>query len=367
MADSRVQKLYDIIERAGLDGMVLIPGSNLFYITGQDFHLMERPLIVFFVPGRDPVAILPFLEQERFMEIPIKAEMFTWTDTDGYAGAFEAAARSLDLNGKRIGVEELRMRMLESSLIERYFPGVNLVLAGKDLADLRLRKDADDLAGLREAIAISQDALQAVIEWVRPGLTEREITGQLIVEQLKRGGGKHPFEPYALIGPNAALPHADPGDRVLKEGDVLLFDYGTSARGYVSDITRTFIVGEPSPKVIEVYEAVRAANEAGRLVAKPGIAAQEVDRAARKAIEDAGYGKYFTHRTGHGLGLEAHEGPNMVEGNTQILEPGMVFTVEPGIYLPGEFGVRIEDDMVITTDGAESLSTFPRELRRIGV
>ena len=366
MADSRVQKLYDIIEQAGLDGMVLIPGSNLLYLTGQDFHLMERPLVVFFVPGRDPVAILPFLEQERLSEIPIQAEIFTWTDTDGYAGAFEAAARSLDLNGKRIGVEELRMRVLESSLIEHYFPGVDLVLAGNELAALRLQKDEADLAALREAIAISQDALQAVIEWVRPGMTERAITGQLIVEQLKRGGGKHPFEPYALIGPNAALPHADPGDRVLKDGDVLLFDYGTSVRGYVSDITRTFIVGEPSAKFIDVYEAVRAANEAGRLAARPGIAAQEVDRAARRAIEQAGYGKYFTHRTGHGLGLEAHEGPNMVEGNTQILEPGMVFTVEPGIYLPGEFGVRIEDDMVITEDGAESLSTFPRDLRRIG-
>lgn len=367
MAHPRLPKLYQIIEQAGLDALALIPGSNLLYLTGQDFHLMERPLVVFFVPGREPVAVVPYLEADRFAEIPLPAQLFTWTDSDGYEGAFAAAAGSLDLSGKRLGVEELRMRVFEMSLVERFFPGVQIVSAGRELAALRMHKDADDLAAMREAIAISEAALEAVIAQVRPGMTEREITGLLIVEQLKRGGGKHPFEPYALSGPNAALPHADPGGRAVSLGEALLFDYGTSVRGYASDITRTFSVGEPSVKLAEVYEVVRAANEAGRGAARPGVPAQEVDRAARRVIEQAGYGPYFTHRTGHGLGLEAHEGPNIVEGNPQILEPGMVFTVEPGIYLPGEFGVRIEDNLVITGDGAESLTSFPRELRRIGI
>jgi len=215
MAHPRIQKLYQIIEQAGLDALALIPGSNLLYLTGQDFHLMERPLVVFFVPGRDPVAVVPSLEADRFAEIPLPMQLFTWTDSDGYEGAFAAAAAALDLSGKRLGVEELRMRVFEASLVERFFPGVQIASVGRELAALRMHKDADDLAAIREAIAISEAALEAVIAQVRPGMTEREITGLLIVEQLKRGGGKHPFEPYALSGPNAALPHAAPGDRDL--------------------------------------------------------------------------------------------------------------------------------------------------------
>ncbi|MBN1565253.1 MAG: M24 family metallopeptidase, partial [Anaerolineae bacterium] len=149
-------------------------------------------------------------------------------------------------------------------------------------------------------------------------------------------------------------------------GEPLLFDFGTTVNGYASDITRTFSVGEPSAKMQDVYAVVKAANAAGRAAAKPGATGQDVDRATRKVIVEAGFGDYFTHRTGHGLGLETHEPPDMVEGNLLVLEPGMTFTVEPGIYLSGEVGVRIEDNVVITVDGAESLTTFDRELRVIG-
>ena len=162
------------------------------------------------------------------------------------------------------------------------------------------------------------------------------------------------------------LAHGEPGERRVAEGEPLLFDFGTSVDGYASDITRTVSMGAPSARLAEVYAVVQAANAAGRAAAGPGISAQEVDRTTRKVIEDAGFGAYFTHRTGHGLGLEAHEGPNIVEGNTRALEPGMVFTIEPGIYIPGEVGVRIEDNLVITGEGAESLTTFPRELLQVG-
>lgn len=366
MAHPRVQTIFDIIRRAGLDAAALIPGPNLLYVTGMDFHLMERPLVVFFVPGADPVAVLPALEADRMKASGIPMKLFPWSDTEGSQGAFRAAAGELKLAGKRLGVEELQMRVLESELIQELMPGVKIVPSGTFLADLRLRKDAAEIAHLREAIAISEQALQATLGQVRPGMSEREIAGLLVIEQLKRGGGKHPFEPIVLSGPNCALPHGEPGDRRVAEGETLLFDFGTSAHGYASDITRTFVLGEPSKKLAEVYAAVKASNEAGRAAARPGVPAQDVDRAARKVIEEAGYGAYFTHRTGHGLGLVAHEPPNMVEGNTQLLEPGMVFTVEPGIYLPGELGVRIEDNLVITSTGAESLTTFPRDLTRIG-
>ncbi len=365
MTHPKLHQIHEIAAAAGLDAIALVPGANLHYLTGIDFHLMERPLVVFFVLGRDPVAVVPSLEEARLAACGIPMTLFPWSDSEGFGAAFAAAA-ALRLRGKRVGVEELRMRVLEATLLDEYLLGAALVPAGQALAALRLRKDADAVRALREAIAISEAALEHLLGQVRPGMTEREVAGLLTVAQLERGGGKHPFEPIALAGPNSALPHGEPGERRLATGEPLLLDFGTTARGYASDITRTFSVGEPSPRLVEVYEVVRAANEAGRAAAGPGVPAQDVDRAARRVIEDTGFGPYFTHRTGHGLGMEAHEGPNIVEGNAQVLEPGMVFTVEPGIYLPGEVGVRIEDDLLITPDGAESLTTFLRDLRIIG-
>lgn len=366
MTHPRVSRITDIAAGAGLDAVALIPGANLQYVTGIEFHLMERPLVAFFPVGAAPVAVVPALETDRLAGSGIPFRMFPWADGEGYEGAFAAAAQALGLDGKRLGVEELRMRALELDIIQRHMPGVEIVLGGSALAELRMHKDAGDIAALREAVAISEAALAATLEAVQPGMTEREIAGILVVEQLRRGGGKHPFEPIVLSGPQSALPHGEPGDRAVQAGDVLLFDFGTTVRGYASDITRTFVVGEPTERVRAIYAAVQAANAAGRAAAKPGVAAQDVDRVTRQVIVEAGFGDYFTHRTGHGLGLEAHEGPNIVEGNMRLLEPGMVFTIEPGIYVPGEAGVRIEDNMVITADGAESLTTFPRDLRRIG-
>lgn len=366
MTHSRLQTLEHIAAQAQVDAIALIPGANLQYVTGIDFHLMERPLVAVFVPGRDAVAVVPVLEQARLAECGIPFELFPWADGDGPQAAFAAAADALKLNGKRIGVEGLRMRVLEAQLLEQHIPAVQIAAIDSTLAALRLRKDADAVRAMREAIRISEDALHATIAQIAPGMTEREIAGLLVIEQLKRGGGKHPFEPIVLSGPKSALPHGEPGDRVPAAGEALLFDFGTTVRGYASDITRTFSIGTPSARLQEIYAVVKAANEAGRLAAKPGVPAQEVDRAARKVIEDAGFGPYFTHRTGHGLGLEAHEGPNMVEGNTQRLEPGMTFTVEPGIYLPDTVGVRIEDNMLVIEDGAESLTTFSRDLTVIG-
>ena len=366
MVTPRLETLHRISEGAQVDAVALIPGANLHTLTGIEFHLMERPLVTFFAPGKTSVAVVPALEAARLAECPIPFEIFPWEDADGPRAAFAAAAGALKLRGT-LGVEGLRMRVMEARLIEEFFLEARLQPLDEALAELRLRKDTEALAAIREAIRISEQALEATLAQVHPGMTEREIASVLTIEQLKRGGGKHPFEPIVLSGPQSALPHGEPGDRVVQAGEPLLIDFGTTARGYASDITRTFSVGQPSPRLQEIYEIVRAANEAGRQTAGPGVPAQEVDRAARRVIEQAGYGPYFTHRTGHGLGLEAHEAPSIVEGNTLLLDVGMVFTVEPGIYLPEVLGVRIEDDLVITPDGAESLTTFPRTLRTVGI
>jgi Xaa-Pro dipeptidase len=208
--------------------------------------------------------------------------------------------------------------------------------------------------------------LARTLEDIREGMSEREVAAMLSINALRAGAQGVAFSPLAQVGKMAAYPHGGAGDARIKKGDCLLIDFGYTMDDYPSDLTRTVFVGEPSAAMRNIYEVVRAANAAGVAACKPGVTCEHIDRVTRKVIESAGYGKYFTHRTGHGLGLEGHEAPYIVEGDTTVLEEGMLFTVEPGIYVEGVGGVRIEDNVIITKTGAESLTTFPRELSVIG-
>jgi Xaa-Pro dipeptidase len=220
---------------------------------------------------------------------------------------------------------------------------------------------------MREAVQIAERALEATLPKIRAGMTEREIGTELVLQTLLAGSDSElPFAPIVASGPNSALPHAAVTDRRLQKGDLLTLDWGAAKNGYIADLTRTFAIGDVDPELKRVYETVKAANAAAKAIARPGVTAAEVDAAARKVITKAGYGEFFTHRVGHGLGLEGHEDPSMHGRNELTLSAGVTFTIEPGIYLPGRGGVRIEDDVVITADGCESLSTYPRELRVIG-
>jgi Xaa-Pro dipeptidase len=197
-------------------------------------------------------------------------------------------------------------------------------------------------------------------------MTERELASELVLQLLRQGSDPDlPFFPIVASGPNSANPHAHPTDRRIQEGDLLIVDWGASSGGYFSDITRTFAIGAVAPEFARIAEVVLEANAAARMAAKPESSAAEVDHTARSVITDAGYGEYFIHRTGHGLGLESHEHPYIRSDNPQLLKPGMTFTIEPGIYLTGTAGVRIEDDVVVTPDGSKSLVNLPRELIRL--
>ncbi len=362
---ARVDKLQHNFRSAGYDAAALVPGPTLAYIIGMNFHLSKRPLVLFIPAASDPVMIVPLLETPRLKDtLPFPVQFFTYGDVEGYLPAFEQACRVFA--GKKIGVEGLKMRVLEGQLIERYAAGARVDLADTVIGDVRLRKQESEIAAMRRAIYISEAALDATVSQVKPGMTEREVVNILETEIIKRGGEGDAFEPIVLTGPKSALPHGVPDDTVIREGDLLLFDFGTTVAHYPADITRTFAVSSIDPELAKIYDIVLKANETGIHMLRPGIAAQDVDRAVRKVIAGAGYGEYFTHRTGHGLGLDIHEPPNIVEGNTQILEPGMVFTIEPGIYLPGKGGVRIEDNVVITEKGADMLTTYPKALRIIG-
>jgi Xaa-Pro dipeptidase len=259
------------------------------------------------------------------------------------------------------------MRVLELRYLEGAMPNNRFASAEGVLSKLRMCKDAAEVAAMRQAVQIAQQALQATLPFIKVGVTERQIAAELLVNLLRGGSDPElPFHPIVSGGPHSADPHASPSDRPLQTGDLLVIDWGAGYHGYISDLTRTFAIGAIEPEYQRIYELVRLANETGRAAGKPGAAAGSVDAAAREVIEDGGYGQYFFHRVGHGIGMEGHEPPYMFGANQLVLEPGMAYTVEPGIYLPGRGGVRIEDNVVVTETGTETLSDLPRELITLG-
>ena len=366
MNASRLKKLTQALNASQLDALVLNPSPSLLYATGLHFHLMERPVIgIFGADGRVGI-ILPELETAKLYGLDVEAFPFgenpaTWTDV------FRKALNAFGLDGKRIGVEPLALRILEYRYLQAAAPHATFPDASETISSLRIRKDADEIANMRKAVEIAQNALEATLPKVKVGVSEKEIAGELVMQLIQHGSmSPFPFQPIVSGGPNSANPHATPTERKLQEGDLLVIDYGAMYNDYVSDITRTFAIGEIDDEYRRIHEIVQASNAVGRAAGKPGLPASVVDIAARKVIDEAGYGEYFTHRTGHGLGMEGHEAPYMRGDNERILEEGMAYTVEPGIYLPNRNGVRVEDDMVITKDGSESLTTLPREIRVLG-
>jgi Xaa-Pro dipeptidase len=355
---TRVEQIAQLAENRGLDALVLMPGPNLLYATGLSFFISERPVVALCLVDAPPAFVLPEFEASKATSAGLK--VFTYTDEEGYALAFHEACATLELADARLGVESLRMRLLEARILQRYAPGAELAPADDLFAELRMVKSDAELDAMQRAVAVAERAFQAWIPQLRVGMTEREAAAHLIAALLSGGADGLAFAPIVCAGPNGAMPHAHPGHRPFQSGDWLVVDWGAEVDGYISDLTRMIVFGEPSGQLVDVHEIVLRANEAGRAVVAPGVEAQAVDAAARAVITAAGYGARFTHRTGHGLGLETHEPPYMVAGNAQTLASGMTFTVEPGIYLEGIGGVRIEDDVVVTPEGVQTLTTLPR-------
>jgi Xaa-Pro dipeptidase len=368
MHTDRLERLNRAIQASGLDGIALNPGSSLTYLTNLKFHLMERPTVLLVVPGKTPALIMPELEMAKAHSSPLELQLFSFGDNPAqWADAFQKAAAAVQPAGNKIGVEPTRMRFLELKMLENALPTAQFISAETVLNGLRIQKDTSEVEGIRQAVKIAQQALLATLPMIKAGVTEREIASELTIQLLRAGTEPEmPFPPIVSGGPHSADPHASPSDRPLQTGDLLVIDWGAAYQGYISDLTRTFAIGSVEPEYQRIAELVRLANQNGRAASRPGIMAGQVDAAAREVIEDGGYGPYFFHRVGHGIGMEAHEPPYMFGQNQLILEPGMTYTVEPGIYLPGRGGVRIEDNVVITSDGAETLSDLPRELITLG-
>lgn len=364
---TRIQNLIYNLRSTDFTALALNPGATLTYLTGFNFHLMERPTVLLISQAGGAAIILPELELGKLNGTGLRG--FSYGDNPAErAKAFADACEHLRIERGIIGLESTRFRFLELEYLRATIPYATYAPADTLLASLRMKKDEQEVGCMHKAVEIAEQALLETLPFIQPGRTEKEIASELTIHMMRAGCDTElPFQPIVSGGPNSANPHATPSDRPVQTGDLLVIDWGAAYNGYFSDLTRTLAVGEIEPEFQRIFEIVRQANTTARAVARPGITAGEVDKAARDLITKAGYGKYFTHRVGHGLGMEAHEEPYMFLESEYILEPGNTFTIEPGIYLPGRGGVRIEDDIVITNEGSESLSDFNRTLITVGI
>jgi len=341
-----------------LDALFLTGGTSLRYFTGIDWGLSERLLaLVLPVEGRAFV-VCPSFERDRAMEqiaaSPLQgnADVMTWEEHESPYQRIAEGLKARRLVSGRIGVEET-VRYVFANGASAALPAMELASGTPVTAGCRMVKDAHELELMRLASAVTLKAYEAAWRALRDGMTQAEFA-RLVSAAHERLG--FPGGAGVQVGAHSALPHGSATPQVIREGSILLIDGGCQAEGYSSDISRTFVLGKATDRMKQVFEIEQRAQKAALAAARPGVECQAVDAAARKVIVDAGFGpdyKYFTHRVGHGMGMDGHEWPYLVRGNTLALQPGMVFSDEPGIYIPGEFGVRLEDDMHITESGAE--------------
>ncbi|MDA8434526.1 MAG: Xaa-Pro peptidase family protein [Actinomycetales bacterium] len=345
---------------AGMDALLVTPGPDLRYLTGYDAIPLERLTCLVVQAQGDPVIVVPRLEKPAALASPIGdlgLEILTWGETDDPY----ALVASLLPGRPRAGLDN-HMWAEKVLRLRAAMPGSEQLLGGTVLGELRIRKTPDEVEALRRAGAAIDRVHARVPEWLRAGRTEREV-GKDIADAIVAEG--HVRVDFVIVGsgPNGASPHHELSDRVIQDGEPVVVDIGgTMPDGYCSDETRTYSVGEPPAEFREFYAVLLAAQVAACEHVRPGVTAESVDSAARDVITDAGYGEYFVHRTGHGIGLETHEEPYIVSGNTELLEPGMAFSVEPGIYLPGRHGARIEDILVCGDTVGERVNLRPRDL-----
>ena len=360
---SRLEQVRDAVRAAGLDAVLLTPGPDLRYVTGYDAKQLER-LTCLAVPAHGDAALfVPRLELPAAQASPaggLGLEIIPWDETDDpYA---LVAARLVTETGVAgpVGLSD-RMWALMVLRFRDALPGVRQDLASVALRALRIRKTAAEVTALRAAGEAIDRVHARVPGWLRAGRTERQVAADIADAIIEEGHARVDFT-IVGSGPNAASPHHEVSDRVLQPGDSVVVDIGgTMPSGYCSDCTRTYVIGTPPPEFAAYYKVLRDAQQAACDAIRPGVAAEAVDAAARDPITAAGYGEFFMHRTGHGIGLESHEDPYIVAGNAEPLQPGMAFSIEPGIY-PGPDGARIEDIVVCTEQGYERLNHAGREL-----
>ncbi|MCW3781278.1 M24 family metallopeptidase [Defluviimonas salinarum] len=351
----------------GAEAVALVPGPNFERLYRAPFGTNERPLVVVIPVEGAPAAVVPNLELSSFAKLGFEGEVFDWRDQTGYADAFAALSRHLPL--RSIAVEGQVMRVFVHHALTTASPGIAVLDAEREISGLRLRKTDDEISAMTEAIRISEAALGETLDQVKPGMTEAAVERLLVAALFAHGADDQAFGALVAASDNSAHSHAHArADYEIRPGDALLLDFGAKKGGLCADITRTVFVGHATDEAQAVYDTVLRANLAGFAATRPGATAHDVDDAVISVLEASPYADRIRTKTGHGLGRDVHEAPYIMRGNSQTLEPGMVFTNEPGLYRtgPGGFGVRIEDDVLVTESESRSLTTFPKELKVVG-
>lgn len=347
---------------AGIDALLVTPSADLRYLTGYDAKPLERLTCLVLPSHGDPVMVVPELERAAAVHSGLDIEISSWQETED---PFALVAEHLPSGASVIALDD-QMWAARVLALRTTLPHVTQTLAGPVLRELRMRKSAEEIDALRDAGAAIDRVHERVHEWLRPGRTEREVGADIARAILDEG---HVSVDFVIVGsgPNGASPHHDVSDRVISAGEPVVIDIGgTTARGYCSDSTRNYVIGDDVPQAYtDAYAVLLEAQKAQCAFSRPGVTAESIDRKGRRLLSEAGYGEHFVHRTGHGIGQETHEEPYIVEGNTLELEPGMAFSIEPGVYFESLFGARIEDIVVTTETGVERLNNTPRELRHI--
>jgi Xaa-Pro dipeptidase len=354
----RIEKARRLMSERGVDALMLTGGTSLVYFSGMHWGLSERLFAMVLPVKGDAFYVCPAFEEERAREqiatgpLGGSADVRTWEEHEDPYQRVAQGLRDRGIAAGSLGIEET-IRFVFSDGVAKAAPTVKVTSGTPISAGCRITKDAHELALMRLASQVTLKAYEAAWKALKDGMTQDGFASLVALAHRQLG-----FEGGAgvQVGQYSALPHGSITPQVVREGSILLIDGGCAVEGYVSDISRTFVLGKATDKMKQVFDIEYAAQTAALKAARPGVPCEAVDAAARKVITDAGYGpdyKYFTHRVGHGMGMDGHEWPYLVKGNTLPLAPGMTFSDEPGIYIPGEFGVRLEDDMIITEQGAE--------------
>lgn len=356
MKESRVSRVIRGMEKLGLEQIIVSAPASIFYLTGSWVEPGKRMLALYL--NKNGEAKL-FANRLFALAGNVDAPLAEFDDTEDPVALLSECVRPGALGVDGFWPSQFLLRLMEKR------PDIRPALGSQPVDDARMVKDAEELALLRESSQKNDIAISRAIEAIQSGAREVDVAQAYQKAARDLGASKPSFSTLICFGANCAEPHHSTDDTPLRPGDSVILDVGLNWKFYCSDMTRTVFFGKPSDEQRRVYELVRRANEAGRAAARPGIPMREIDFAARKVIEDGGYGKYFIHRTGHGIGLDVHEPPNASATDETIAQPGMVFSVEPGIYLSGRFGVRVEDLVAITEDGAETLNALSHEMRVI--
>jgi len=355
----RAEKAISLMRRDGVDALLLFPGADIGYFTGFSIGPSERLATALIPFDGDPVLIVNELERELRGQKPWIGNAEVWREHEDPVRLLADSIRRRGLARAVIGLAE-DVYWGWVNRLQGLLPGASFVEVSMHLSAVRMVKTPEELEWTRRACQMADRALEHGFDRMHAGMTERDLAAVITAEMRRLGGG----ETFCtvLFGERGALPHGDASDRRLGSGDAVLVDTGTTFKGYWSDITGTVFYGEPKPRWRELYEVVYKANRAAFEAVGPGVGCEDVDAAGRRVIAGAGLGGYFIHRLGHGVGLQIHEHPYVVRGNKQELRPGMVFTIEPGVYIVGEIGIRVEDTVACTEDGCESLTEHRRTL-----